>query len=169
MVLSFFLISVVGGLTSGAVAPGKPPQGTTKTCYAHGEETRAEPGPTAAGAAHAATISGHALTTGSASSSPGRHTRRSRTPRPRWTAHRQPPRGTRPPSPPAQRTAQRPTRAQAAPAAHHSPGTDRERHSARTPAPAITGPLDRQLTVTPHAIVNIYIYSHSYNNYRKAR
>ena len=38
--MSFFLISVVGGLTPGASAPGKPPWGTLKTCYAHGEESR---------------------------------------------------------------------------------------------------------------------------------
>lgn len=139
----FVYLAVLGQVTPGRDSARKAPEVHPKTGYAVGEETRAEPGPTAAGAVHAATISGPASTTGSATGSPCRHTRhssgpatapgtrRSRSPSPRWTAHRQPPRSTRPPSPPAQRTAHRPTRAQAAPTARHSPGTDRQRHSSQ--------------------------------------
>lgn len=58
------------------------PMGTPKTCYAYGEENRAEAGPAAPRTAHAATISGPASTTGS-TSSPGRPTGHSRSPRPR--------------------------------------------------------------------------------------
>ena len=161
----FFLISVVGGLTPGASAPGKPPRGTPKTCYAHGEETRAEPGPTAAGAAHAATITGPASTTGSATGSPCRHTRhssgpttapgtrRSRSPRPRWTAHRQQP----PQHPPTVTTC-----------TAHSPPPYTRPGSHRSPAQIDTAtphaPHSPRPPRTPHApptqIIPLYPHQH---------
>lgn len=67
----FLLVSVVGGLTPGASAPGKPPPGRLKAGYALGEETRAETGPRQH-EDHPPPRSQPGTTPGSAASSPGR-------------------------------------------------------------------------------------------------
>ena len=67
----FSLVSVVGGLTPGASAPGKPPPGVQKPGYAVGEETRTETGPRQQ-QDRPPPRSRPATTPGSAASSPGR-------------------------------------------------------------------------------------------------
>ena len=160
---------MVGGLTPGAVAPGNPPPGAPKTCYAHGEEARTERGPTAAEAARAATISGPASTTGSATGSPCRHTRHSSGPatapspgaadhpahagrltdsRHAAPAHRHHLHSAQPTALHAPRQRPRPATAPAQIDSDTAP--THATHSARTPASAPAGPLDRQRTTHAH-------------------
>ena len=69
--LTFFLISVVGGLTPGRVSARNPPPAPQMTCYALGEESRTGTGPRQH-EDRPPPRSRPATTPGSAASSPGR-------------------------------------------------------------------------------------------------